>query len=145
MNLFLLLADVETVEGVKRMSYFEWFSIMLGPIYLWMILLSGVLVFGGACYLVYKYKRPAVIASFIPLLLLPFLIGLFDALYGMVYVLSVAIDSMYPPRVLDWQCLHFLMVTAASLLAGMFVSIPAYFVLSIGLLVRAIRADRTNS
>jgi hypothetical protein len=112
---------------------------VLGTFSSLMILVSGLLIFGGAAYLVATKRRPSVLAAYLLLLPVPVLIAIFCEMSGMVSALT-AIASLpgisVPPD-------HVAANTAASLatvLFAMLVSAPTYFVLAFGLLARTLRS-----
>ena len=102
-----------------------------------LVLISGVLIFGGACYLVATRRRPAVLAACLVLLPLPVFFAFYGVISGMVASLVVIASS--PGISLTTEALA--EGTAASLVEIMFamlVSAPSYFVLSFGLLARTL-------
>ena len=101
------------------------------------VLISGLLIFGGACYLVATKRRPSVLAAYLVLLPLPVLIAIFGEMKGMVSALTAIASS--PDIAVPTE--HIAANTAASLvtvLFAMLVSAPTYFLLAFGLLARTL-------
>jgi len=90
-----------------RQSYLGMMRMGLGPIYALLLPLSGFLVFVGACLVVALNRRPAVIASYLVILPLPLLIGLFGTLHGFLASYQVIYISEATPKMAN---LHMVLV-----------------------------------
>lgn len=109
-----------------------------------MVIVSGLLIFGGACYVVATRRRPAVLAAYLVLLPLPVLIALCGMMKGLIASLTVIASSPnLPVTTAD------IASAIANWLLGMFaallVSAPTYFVLAIGLLVRTLHSPTDSA
>ena len=102
-----------------------------------LVLVSGLLIFGGACYLVGTKRRPSVLAAYLVLLPLPVLISVGAWTKGLISSLTVIAAS---PNVTVTTA-DVAAATAESLLSlfvALLVSAPTYFVLAFGLLLRTL-------
>jgi cytochrome bd-type quinol oxidase subunit 1 len=99
---------------------------------------SGVLIFVGACYLLSTKRQASVLAAFLVLVPLPFLISVCGWMIGMMSSLTVIGSSPeLTPTTADIAA-----ATANSLrdvLAALLVSAPIYIALAIGLMLRTLR------
>jgi hypothetical protein len=131
------------VEHVHQ-SMLGWMFQSLGPFYGLLIPLAAFGVFVGACLVVALSRRPAVIAAYLPLLLLPLMIGVFGTLQGFtssLQVIAVAQSAPKPSEVAEGVSMGLF----TSLLA-LLLSFPAYFVTTFGLLMRTLLyRDATSS
>ncbi len=100
--------------------------------------LSGAVVFIGACLVVFLARRPAVVASYLPFLLLPLLFGALGALKGCISSFSVIAMSGTAIR----QSEIYAVVSEVLILpfTALLVTFPSYIVIAIGLFVRTIVA-----
>jgi hypothetical protein len=101
--------------------------------------LSGAAVFVGACLVVFLARRPAVIASYLPFLLLPLLFGALGALKG--NISSFAVVAMAHVEIRQWQVFAGIAETLVLLMTALTVTLPSYVVVAIGLFVRTLAAD----
>ena len=118
-------------------SFGGWVVGVLGTLSSIIVLISGLLIFGGACHLVVTKRRPAVLAAYLVLLPLPVLVAIFGEMKGMVSALTAIASS--PEITVPTE--HVAGGAAASLIAVLFamlVSAPTYFVLAFGLLARTL-------
>jgi hypothetical protein len=109
-----------------------------------MVLISGLLIFGGACYLIVTKRRPAVLAACLVLLPLPVFIAFFGVMSSVVRSLSVIASS--PDLAVSSQ--DFAGGTAASLVEILFailISAPTYFVLAFSLLTRTLGSPNDST
>jgi hypothetical protein len=141
----LLLAQAAEVaidyEPVRQ-SYLAWMYNALGIKYAALLTLSGLCVFFVVIAAVIFCKRPATLASFLVLLPLPFLIGVFASVEGMIASWSVMATSTTSPNPSE---LGLGISTALfSTLVGLVVTFPSYLLMAIGLPLRAI-AHRQDS
>jgi hypothetical protein len=102
--------------------------------------LSAVAVFIGACVVVFKSRRPAVIASYMAFLLLPLLFGIIGALNAIISTFDVLAMTDVRIDVRQSQVLGFMAEVSLFPLIALISTLPSYFVLSIGLFVRTIFA-----
>jgi len=109
-----------------------------------MVLISGLLIFGGACYLVATKRRPAVLAACLVLLPVPVFIAICGVMSGMVRSLSViSLSSDLSVSTQDVAG-----GTAGSLVEILFailISAPSYFVLAFGLLARTLSSPTDST
>jgi hypothetical protein len=133
----VLLAQIPAAAVPK--SYFSWVRESLGAFHGLAILAAGAAVFVGACLVVVKSRRPAVIASYLIVLPLPILVGLTRALSGQIS--SLAVLSMSPEAVAKVSGCDIAGGVAGGLVplfVALMVTWPSYLVLAIGLLVRTV-------
>ena len=122
----------------RKKSYLMWMYGALGIRYTLLLPLSGLAVFLGACLVVALSRRPATIASYLVILPLPLLFGLFGTVEGLIAGWSVIGMSTTMPRMNE---LGELFSTALfTTFVGFLVNAPAYFVVAIGLPMRSIFA-----
>lgn len=122
-------------EARPPMSLLQWMLQSLGPFYALVLPLAGLAVFAGACAVVFAGRRPAVVAAYLPLVPLPFLIGIYGSLQGFIASLSViatAVSSPPPSAVAEGVSTGLF-----TSLVGLLLTFPSYLLVSIGLLVRA--------
>lgn len=125
--------------AVPAQSRLSW---MFGALQSWsdlFALTAGVLIFVGACHLIAKRRKAAVLAAYLVLLPLPVLISLGGTISGMIS--SFMVLSLSPD--LQVTTAEYAGATAASLLSlytAMLVSAPTYLILAFALLARAERA-----
>jgi len=132
-------ASLVFAQATPATPFGAWVVGVLGTLSSVIVLISGLLIFGRACYLVATRRRPAALAAYLVLLPLPMLIAVFDEMRGMVIALTVIASS--PGMSLPTE--HFAANTAASLvmvLFAMLVSAPTYFALAFGLLASTLRS-----
>ena len=120
-------------------SFLVWLVEVLGLFGL-LALLTGVVIFFGACLVVFLARRPAVIASYFAFLLLPLLLAITGALKGLVGAFSLIARADVDLK----QSQIFGNITEVLVLplSALLVTIPSYFVLAIGLFVRMLLADK---
>jgi len=117
-------------------SLVQWFFSSMGLFYTALLALSGLGVFVGACLVVALSRRPAVIAAYLVLLPLPVLVGVIGYFDGKITAYRVIAMSEVTPRP---SALAQAESTALStVIVGVIVSIPAYFVVAFGLLARTL-------
>ncbi len=109
-----------------------------------LVLMSGVLIFVGACYLVFHKRRPAVLSAYLVLLPLPVMISLCDWMFGMYRSFS-AIAAMPNLPVTTAEVAAAMADSLLGLLFAILVSAPTYVVLAIGLLLRTLRSTDSPS
>lgn len=123
--------------GPAQIPYIAWAAGALSSLTSLMVLVSSLLIFCGACYLVATRRRPTVLAAYLVLLPLPAFIAVCGVMNGMIS--SLMVISLSPN--LTVTTADYAGGTASSLLGILFallVSAPTYFVLAIGLLVRTL-------
>ena len=99
----------------------------------------GVLIFGGACYLVATKRAASVLAAYLVLLPLPVLINVCDWFYGM--MLSFNAIASAPGVVVKTDAFAAAMAdTLLNLLLALLISAPTYLLLAISLLLRTLRS-----
>ena len=133
---FLAQSDV-----ARQHSYLKWMLHSLGPFYGLAIPLVGFAVFVGACLVVAMNRRPAVIASYLVFLPLPLLIGLYGSLQGFISSYHLIATSPTSPK--PSEIAAGVSTGLFTVLVGLMVIFPSYFVLAFGLLIRTIQSGRT--
>lgn len=106
-----------------------------------LLLLLGVAIFAGACWVVRRSRRPAPIAAYLVFLPLPLIFACFGALKGNIASLSVMSFTGEVPSSADLS--QGIAACLLPLLVALVVTCPSYFVVAFGLLARAMRAERT--
>ncbi len=109
-----------------------------------LVLVSGLLIFSGACYLVGTKRRPSVLAAYLVLLPLPVLISVCAGTRVLISSLTIIAAS---PNV-SVTTADIAAAAADSLLSlfvALLVSAPTYFVLAIGLLLRTLRSPTDSA
>ncbi len=120
-------------------SYAEWVIRSLGVCGL-MTFLVGAVIFVGACVVVFRARRPAVIASYLVFLGLPLLLGILGAVTRPFGGPSAFTDVAQSDTTLpQWQIFDGVSAVLLSLRVAIMVTLPSYFVLAIGLFVRTLR------
>jgi len=133
----LLLAQV---KGVGGESYLQAFCRAVGPSDCVVVLLAGLAVFAGACFLVAKCRQPSVIASCLIFLPLPLLIALFRALGKQVEgLLTLSASSVQPSTA---QIAAAVASGLAPLFLALMVTWPSYLVFAVGLVVRTVNHSK---
>jgi hypothetical protein len=120
------------------------------PYLIWMIkslgfcgllsLLTGLAVFVGACVVVVRVRRPAVIASYLVFLLLPSLFAILGGLKGTVASFSVLARSEV--EIKQWQIFAGLSEALLPFLIALVLTLPSYLVIAIGLFRRTLQAQK---
>ena len=122
----------------KQQSFLPWWIDVNGPLG-FMIFLTGLAVFIGACLMVALAPRPAIKASFLVPVLLPLI-------FTMLAVIKMMIASISVNAMSDEQLKASVVAAGWSKamvlpLEALCVIIPSYLVLAIGLFVRTLRAS----
>lgn len=127
--------DNEVGRDVPQ-SVLEFMFESLGLFYGTVIPLAGFVVFVGAVLVVCISKRPSVVAAYLVFLPLPFLIGVFGSIHGL--ITSFVVISQYDsaPRANDITIA--VSTSLFSSLAGLAVTFPSLFILAFGLFIRTI-------
>ena len=95
----------------------------------------GLAIFFGAIFVVAMNRRPAVIASYLLFVPLPWLLGLFGALR----IVGQMCDQInYGVRLQQEEIAKYMSEPLSFLLLGLVATIPAYLVVAIGLFVRTL-------
>ena len=105
-----------------------------------MALVSGLLIFAGACYLIATRRRPAVLAACLVFLPLPSLIALCGCIDGNIRSLNVMASSP-DLTVTSADIAGGVANMLVNLLAALLISAPSYFVLAFGLLFRSMNSS----
>jgi len=142
MNAFSSAVVFAAAYEPARQSILSWMFQSLGIMYGTAIPLSGLVVFLGACLVVALSRRPAVIAAYLVFLPLPLLIGVLGSVHGLIASHSVIAMSDVAPE--PAAVAAGISTALFSTLAGMIVSFPSYFVLSIGLFLRTLLSPSTD-
>lgn len=98
-----------------------------------LVLLSGLALFVGACYVIKTKQRPVVIASYLVLLPLPVLISVCGWIKGTISSLTV-IAASPGLQLTTPDIARGLAASLFSIFVALLVSVPTYFVLAYGLL-----------
>jgi hypothetical protein len=129
---------MDVIHAQPAPSLVQWFLGAMGWFWTLSIMLSGFAVFIGACLVVGLNRRPGVIATYLVFLPLPVLIGLFACIDGRLNAYRVLDTASGEPRLRQLALAE--ATSLVSVYTGMLVTIPSYFVIAFGLLVRAISA-----
>ena len=129
-------AVVLLAQEPRRVSYLTWMFQSLGFFYSVVLPLSALLVFVGAVIVVVASRRPSVIAAYLVFLPLPVLIGGLGTVQGMIASYSVIANSSIAPRP-DEAAIGY-STALFTLLVGLMLTFPSYFVLAIGLFARTV-------
>ena len=106
--------------------------------------LSGLLILGGACYLVATKRRPSVLAAYLVLLPLPVLITVCGSMNGLISSLTVIAAS--PNVTLTTSDIAAAIANSLfGLLVALLISVPPYIVLAVGLLLRTMRSQSDSA
>lgn len=124
---------------LTRRSLVECMFLALGPFYGTLLPLSGLLAFVLVLILVVRGKGPMAVAALIFIVHVPFLIGVYGTVQGLVVAFSVLAGSPLAPEpselvVAFWTSLF-------ALLVGILVMVPAYLTAIIGTFVRALKGE----
>lgn len=131
-------APAEAVE----LSLLSWTYHALGPFYATIIPLTGLVVLVGACLVVARSHRPAVIAAYLVFVPIPFLIGVYGTLSNYVSGFWAATGSATIPK--PFEVYMAFSCWLALSLTGFLATLPAYLVTSIGLFIRTVRSERSS-
>jgi hypothetical protein len=129
-------------------SLFGWMFSALGPLYMILLPLAGILSFLLALLVVTRGKGPIAGAALLLVVNVPLFVGIFSAIQGLISSYVVIAQSGATPKPFDVTAA---MATAliAPLIAMLFM-VPGYLVALVGSLVQALgqpqeRADHPNS
>ena len=128
-------------SGSYGQSYLALMFDALGPFYGFVLPLTGLALFVGACVVVGKARAPAVIASYLALLPLPALLGFLGTLQGLLG--SYMVISASPVFPTGTNMAEVWMIALFSSVFGLLVMLPSYLVVAVGLFVRTVRSQKT--
>ena len=123
-------------QSAGRTSFLGWALQSMGILYGFLIPFSAFVVFVGACIVVFAFRRPSVIASYLVFLPLPALIGAFGTVHGLISSYAVIANSTSVP--MQSEIAQGYSMSLFTLCVGLLFTFPSYFVLAIGLFVRAV-------
>lgn len=127
-------------EPLPKQSALSWFVDALGPFYLVVLPLLGLLLLFGGLMVVIASRRPAVIAACLAFVALPLLLGLLGMLQGMVESFTVISTTLTQPRPGDIAAgFSSAMVVP---LVSLIVTLPGYLILATGLVFRTATTAR---
>jgi len=119
-----------------------------GPLFLCGILSAGFVVFVGVCFVALSCRSPGGVASFFPWVFVPLIVGLWGTFAKIVRVMTflqerhgAASDETFPDLML--QVLYAFASSTIPAALGFAAMLPAFFVLSLALFIRAMRAEKT--
>ena len=118
----------------------DWYWRSLGWFYGVAISLSGFLVFIGACLVVTKRDRPTLIVSYFFVVPLPFFIGIYGSIEGVIISLQP-----HHGRLNLADAGTGISTSLCAMLVGLAVTSPSYLVILIGLFARLSLRDRSSS
>ena len=129
-------------EPVQQ-SFLSWMMTSVGPVYLSILGLLGLVLFFGGLIIVLATRRPGVIAACLAFVPVPLLVGVFGMLQGMLQSYAVIAASSTAPKPSELAA-----GTSSALMTPLLavaVTIPGLLVLATGLLFRAAtwRGERT--
>ncbi len=131
------------MEPVRQMSFLEWMFTALGPFYGLLLPLTGFAVFVGGCLVVLLSRRNAVVAAYLALVPLPFLIGLFGTIHGMLSSFQVLATAPTSPKPSDLA--EGVSMALFSSFVGLAMTFPAFLVVAGGLFLRTMFAPDRDS
>lgn len=140
-GLFAHAQSPVTESYAQGESYGQWVIRSLGICGL-MTFLMGAVIFVGACVVVFRVRRPAVIASYLVFLGLPLLLGILGAItrpFGAPADFPFTDVPLTDVTVPQSRILDGVSGALLSLRFAIMVTLPSYFVLAIGLFVRTLR------
>ena len=108
-----------------------------------MVMASGLAVFIGACLVVIRSRRPAVIKAYLVFLPLPLMFGVYGALKGNISSLSVV--AMSEVTLTSSEIAGGVAESLLLPFEAMTVIFPSYFVIAIGLFIRTLAADPSRT
>jgi hypothetical protein len=120
----------------KRDSFLLWLYKQLGFRYAFLLPGSGLAVFLGGVAVAARARRPAPLAAYLLLALLPFFIGVFAAIEGMFLTNFILSQSARFPRMDEFASGY-----AASLVAvlvGMVATAPTYLLIACALVMKCL-------
>jgi hypothetical protein len=126
--------DADFEEPIRRESYLVWFYKALGIRYTVLLPGSGLMVFLGALAVIGLARRPAPLAAYMLFVPLPFFIGVFAAVDGMIAAYSVIAYSSTMPKPSEFAAGYSTALVAP--LVGMLVTAPTYLIVSAALLFK---------
>lgn len=118
-------------------AFFAWAVKSLGPAGL-LIPALGFATFVGACVVVARSRRPAVIAAYLLFVPMPWLLAIFRIVSGT--ATSFSVIAMSDMTLKPSQIYSGLAETFLVLQVGLMATIPAYLVVAVGLFVCTLRA-----
>lgn len=127
-----------TNDAPVRHSYLSWMYEALGMQYSVLLPLAGLICFVLALILVVRGKGPMAAAALILIVHVPFLIGIFAAVQGIIASYSIIAMSIVAPRPSDLAQEYSTALFAT--LVGIAMMVPGYSVAAVGALVRALVA-----
>lgn len=117
----------------------HWMYESLGSVYCALILSTGLVVFLGACFLVLRRRRPAIVAAYLVFIPIPLLIGIFSAVHRFIIMHAVIANYNWEPT--SQEVARGISVYLFPILAGFVVVAPSYLVVAVGLLVSLLRTS----
>jgi len=127
-------------NGPVQRSLLSWMFNAIGLFYGLVLPLAGFVIFIGACLVVARSRRPAVIAAYLVFLPLPLLIGVYGSIRGFIASYSVIAMSTSTPN--PAEVAEGISTALFTSLVGLMVTFPAYFVLAIGLFTRTLFSQK---
>jgi hypothetical protein len=88
-------------EPVQQQSFLSWMFSSIGPVYLSVLCLLGLLLFFGGLIVVLATRRPGVIAACLAFVPLPLMIGLIGMFHGALESFAVIAASSTAPAPRD--------------------------------------------
>lgn len=123
---------------VARQSMLQWMIVSLGPVYLLLIPLTGLLSLALVVLITIRGRGPMSAAALVLIIPLPILIGLFASIHGMISVHTVIAMSDTAPK--PSELAAGTSTALVSSMVGILAAVPACFAAVVGATIRAITA-----
>lgn len=126
------------MDGPVRESYAHWLYMALGFKYVLLLSLSSILGFVLSLIVVARGRGPLAGAALVFIVPMPFFIGVYGAVDGMIAMYSLIAASTMQPR--PSHLAQGISLSLAAPLIGTLLMAPAYLVATVGLFVRSLAA-----
>ena len=122
-----------------QQSTIQWMIDAAGPFNIFLLVGLGFALFIGACAVVMLSRRPALVATYLVLLPVPLLAGILVVLNS--NIASMSVIAAGPVTLTGAEIAQGIGESLIVLFVSLWVTLPAYFVLSVGLMFRAYRSS----
>ncbi len=118
----------------------SWTVSALGPLYLILLPLSGIVGFIFVCLLLSRGRGPMAAASILLFVHAPLMIGIFAAIQGMTSAYTVMAMSPSTPK--PAEIAVGISMSLVAPMVAMLLMIPSYLVAALGTFIRAVKSNR---
>ncbi|MDX1945783.1 MAG: MotA/TolQ/ExbB proton channel family protein [Pirellulaceae bacterium] len=129
------LLSEEFAEPVRQ-SYLMWFFSALGMKYTLLLPLAGFVAFLIVAFLLWKGKGPAMIGAIVLVVPAPVYLGVLGVVEGMMASFQVIAMSSTAPK--PSEIAEGISMSLVSAMVGLVLTIPAYILATLGLVVRSL-------